>query len=422
MLAANSRASLATLGLMPIATLVCRWQVPFPMLSLQAEPPVPGDLSSSRKPAGPSRAAAGLPATWLRPGWLRSSAVAIGAFAAALLPAPLPAQDTEVVVGVSNFPPLVMEAEGSFEGFDIDIWNEVADLIGVDSTYRLMQFGDLIEALKSGEIDVAVAGISITRDRELEMDFSHPYMNSGLRILTTVDDDPGWLRLLRFLATTATLKVLGSLIAFVLLCAHILFLAERGSSDISDQYFPGILEACWCIVATITTVGYGDVAPRRWLGRFASAVVMLLGISLFGVAIAQLSAGLMMEGLRSDIAGPEDLEGRAIATVAGTTSTAVAIRLGARLHEVETIGAAHRLLEAGEVDAILFDAAPLMRYVVEDGNNTVTIVGPLIERQDYGIAFPAGSELRESVNRALLELDESGRYERIRAKWFGSSD
>ena len=63
-----------------------------------------------------------------------------------------------------------------------------------------------------------------------------------------------------------------------------------------------------------------------------------------------------------------------------------------------------------------------MRYMVEDGNNTVTIVGPLIERQDYGIAFPAGSELRESVNRALLELDESGRYERIRAKWFGSSD
>ena len=422
MLVATCRASVATLGLISIATLVRLWKRPLPVPSFRAEPPVPSDVADSRKPAGAVRPAAGLAAIWRKSGWLRSLAVAIGAFAAALLAAPLPAEDTEVVVGVSNFPPLVMEAEGSFEGFDIDIWNEVSELIGVDSTYRLMQFADLMEALKSGEIDVAVAGISITRDRELEMDFSHPYMNSGLRILTTVDDDPGWLRLLRFLATTATLKVLGSLIAFVILCAHILFLVERGSSDISKQYFPGILEACWCILATITTVGYGDVAPRRWLGRFASAVVMLIGISLFGVAIAQLSAGLMMEGLRSDIAGPEDLEGRAVATVAGTTSTAVAIRLGARLHEVETIAAAHRLLEAGEVDAVLFDAAPLMRYVVEDGNNTVMIVGPLIERQDYGIAFPAGSELRESVNRALLELDESGRYERIRAKWFGSSD
>ena len=392
------------------------------MPSFQAETPVRTDLSESRKPAGILRAAADHPASWLKLGWLCRFAVAIGAFAAALLPATLSAEDTAVIVGVSNFPPLVMEADGNLEGFDIDIWNEVSDVIGVDSTYRLMQFNDLIEALKSGEIDVALAGISITRERELEMDFSHPYMRSGLRILTTVDDDPGWLRLLRFLATTATLKVLGSLVAFVLLCAHVLFLAERGSSDISSRYFPGIFEAGWCILATITTVGYGDVAPRRWLGRLASAVVMLIGISLFGVAIAQLSAGLMIEGLRSDISGPEDLEGRHVATVAGTTSTAVAIRLGARLREVDTIGAAHRLLEAGEVDAILFDAAPLMRFVVEDGNNTVMIVGPLIEPQAYGIAFPAGSGLREAVNRAVLEIEESGRHERIRAKWFGSSD
>ena len=92
------------------------------------------------------------------------------------------------------------------------------------------------------------------------------------------------------------------------------------------------------------------------------------------------------------------------------------------MREVEEIEDAYGLLEAGAVDAILFDAAPLMRYAVEDGNNTVMIVGPLIERQSYGIAFPAGSELREPVNRALLELEESGRFGRIRAEWFGSSD
>lgn len=327
-----------------------------------------------------------------------------------------------MVVGVASFPPLVIERGEGFEGFDIDIWNEVSDAIGVDSTFRLMQFGDLMEALKSGEIDVALAGISITRDREIEMDFSHPYMDTGLRLLTLVDEGPGWLRLLRSLEIEATLRVLGSLVAFVLLCAHILFLAERGSSDISNRYFPGIFEASWCILATITTVGYGDVAPRRWLGRFAAAVMMLIGISLFGVAIAHLSAGLTMAALQSDISGPEDLEGRTVATVSGTTSAATAIRYGARLHEVEKIEDAYGLLEPGEVDAILFDAAPLMRYAVEDGNNTVMIAGPLIERQSYGIAFPTGSELRESVNRALLEMEESGRLGTIRAKWFGSSD
>lgn len=376
----------------------------------------------SRKSGGVVRPAGQFRAISLKSGWLCRFAVVIGVFAAALYPGSLLAEAPAVVVGVSNFPPLVMEVGGGFEGFDIDVWSEVSDAIGVDTTYRLMQFSDLIEALMSGEIDAAVAGISITRDRELEMDFSHPYMDGGLRILTTVDEDSEWIRLLRFLTTGATLKVFGSLVAFVLLCSHILFIAERGSSDISTRYFPGIFEASWCILATITTVGYGDVAPRRWLGRIAATAVMLIGIALFGVAIAHLSAGLMMEALTSEIAGPEDLDGRPVATVAGTTSTGVAIGYGARLREVERIDEAYRLLEEGTVDAILFDAAPLMRYAAEDGNNTVMIVGPLIERQAYGIAFPEGSELRESVNRALLELRESGRYDRIRAKWFGSSD
>ena len=392
------------------------------MPSIEAEAPVRKVSLESRKPGGVLRAAGDLRAISLKSGWLCGVAVAIGALAAAILPSGLLAEDTEVVVGVSSFPPLVMEAGGGFEGFDIDIWSEVSDAIGVDTTYRLMQFGDLMEALKSGELDAAIAGISITRDRELEMDFSYPYMDSGLRILAAVDEGSGWLRLFRFLTTGATLKVLGSLIAFVVLCSHILFIAERGSSDISKRYFPGIFEASWCILATITTVGYGDVAPRRWLGRTAAAAVMLIGISLFGVAIAHLSAGLMMDALKSDIAGPEDLDGRHVATVSGTTSTAAAIRYGARLREVERISDAYGLLAGGEVDAILFDAAPLMRYAVEDGNNAVAIVGPLIERQAYGIAFPAGSELRELVNRALLELEESGRYGRIRAKWFGTSE
>ena len=60
-----------------------------------------------------------------------------------------------------------------------------------------------------------------------------------------------------------------------------------------------------------------------------------------------------------------------------------------------------------------------MRYAMETGNDAVTVVGPLIEQQDYGIAFPAGSELRESVNRALLRLKESGTYDRIYNQWFG---
>lgn len=353
---------------------------------------------------------------------LAKSFFAVAASATVLLPAAAAADESGVVVGIATLPPLVAETEGGFEGFDIDIWNEVSGGLGIDSTFRLMPFGDLLKAVESGEVDAALAGISITEDRELALDFSHPYMRTGLRTLTKMDEDRHWLVPFWSVVNEAEVGALGYLVAFVLICAHILYFAERGASGIDDSYIPGIFEAIWCVLATITTVGYGDVTPRRWLGRVVSLAVMMIGISLFGIAVAQLSAGLMMETLRSDISGPEDLDGRVVATVTGTTSTDVAMRYGAIPREVEEIEVSYGLLQSGEVDAILFDAAPLMRFAAVDASNSVAVVGPLIERQSYGIAFPSGSELREPVNLQLLRLEESGDYDKIYHRWFGALD
>ena len=342
--------------------------------------------------------------------------------ASALPAALLAAAADPIVVAVSPFPPHVMQAGSEFEGFDVDIWNAVTREIGSDSAFRLEPFEDLIEAVKTGEVDAAVGGISITRERELLMDFSHPYIDSGLRILTTFEESGGLLRVLLAIATETELGALGYVLAFMVLCAHLLYFVERGSSAISRRYFPGILEAAWCVLATITTVGYGDVTPKRWFGRLVSLIVMVIGISLFGLAVAQLSAGLMLEGLKGAVEGPGDLRGRRVATVAGTTSTLVAARFGPRLREVESMEEACALLEAGQVEAVLYDAAPLMHYAQHSAGNKLTVVGPLIEKQFYGIAFPQGSALRESVNRALMGLQESGEYDRIYAKWFGASN
>ena len=313
-----------------------------------------------------------------------------------------------------------MDSNGSLEGFDIDIWNEIAASMGHDTTFRLMPFDNLLQSVREGDLDAAVAGISVTYSRELRIDFSVPYMNTGLRILAPVQQGTALTHVLQAIATGGVLTPLGYLLGFVLLCAHVLYFAERGSPAVNDRYFPGIFEACWCVLATITTVGYGDIAPAGWLGRFVAFLVMVIGISLFGVAIAELSAGLTVGELRGDVNGPADLHGRRVATVAGTTSVGVARRYGAKVLEVPVVEDGYDLLGAGEVDAVLFDAAPLLRYSLSGGNKNLSVVGPLLERQDYAVAFPQGSELREPVNRALLQLRESGRYDAIFARWFGS--
>ena len=354
-----------------------------------------------------------------QPPWL------LGLFFFAVTTTSLSGADSETTVGIALFPPNVMKGgagQDSYTGFDIELWEEVCRVAEIESKFKLLPLEQLLKAVKEGEVDAAIAGITINGRREREMDFSHPYMRSGLRILAGVNDEESTLfRLLRGVSNSGILQPLGYLLGFMLICSHILFYAERGSKSISRGYFPGIFEAAWCILATVTTVGYGDITPQRWVGRFVALLVMVTGIALFGIIVADLSAGLTLAQLSSDISGPEDLRGRRVATVASSTSTDVIRGFRARLVEVEEIEDAYDLLEAGEVDAIVFDAPPLFQYVKENGEGQAALVGPLLNTESYGVAFPHGSPLREEVNRALLDLQEDGTYRRLYEKWFGET-
>ena len=50
-----------------------------------------------------------------------------------------------------------------------------------------------------------------------------------------------------------------------------------------------ILDALWWCVATVTTVGYGDVVPVTSLGRIVALVYMFFGISLVATLLAVIS-------------------------------------------------------------------------------------------------------------------------------------
>ena len=335
-----------------------------------------------------------------------------------LMCGPLQAQDA-LQVGVASFPPSVMVQESGLTGFDIELWGEIAREAQLDYEYVTMPFGSLLDAVRTGEVDAGLAGITINAQREADLDFSYAYMDSGLSILTSLDQEPSIWRVLQAALASGAAVALLYLVGFVFVSANVLWLVERRGGAVSDRYFPGVLEAAWCMVATMTTVGYGDIAPRRWLGRLVAFLVMIVGIGLFGVLVAEMSAGLTLEEMRSSIRGPEDLAGKTVATVAGSTSVEASQALGARVTEVEDIDAAVEALLAGSVQAVVFDGPPLLYWISNHPGAPLALAPQPIDQEAYGIAFPEGSELREPVNRALLSLRENGQYERLHEKWFG---
>ena len=117
-------------------------------------------------------------------------AILVGLSLAITLPAAQAlAQDKELVVATDTaFVPFEFKQDGKYTGFDIELWQAVAQEAGL--TYRLqpMDFNGIIPGLQTRNIDAALAGITIRDDRKKVIDFSDPYYESGLAILVGTDN------------------------------------------------------------------------------------------------------------------------------------------------------------------------------------------------------------------------------------------
>lgn len=73
----------------------------------------------------------------------------------------------------------------------------------------------------------------------------------------------------------------------VILSASVMYGVEH---DAQPNVFDSIPSAIWWSVVTMTTVGYGDVTPVTFLGKFISIFIMLLGVGIVALPAAMLAA------------------------------------------------------------------------------------------------------------------------------------
>ncbi|WP_375261478.1 transporter substrate-binding domain-containing protein [Palleronia sp.] len=225
--------------------------------------------------------------------------------------------DTAKVATDPSFVPFEMmdQESGEMVGFDMDIIRELGNRAGFEPDINTMDFNGIIPAVQTGNVDVAIAGITITDERAQIVDFSDPYYDSGLQILVGADND--------------------------------------------------------------------------------------------------------------DVETIDDLEGMKIGTKIGSTSfDFLTEKFGddATITPYPGSSDMYLALMGGSVDAVFYDAPNVSYFAKTRGDGRVKVVGPLYEGQQYGIAFPKGSDLVQPVNEALAEMREDGTYDEIHSKWFGASD
>jgi glutamine transport system substrate-binding protein len=89
-----------------------------------------------------------------------------------------------------NFSPFAFKTKyGLYTGFDVDLWDAIAKKINKPYQFVPMGFKDIIPGLQTNQFDVAIAGITIKKERMKTFDFSDGYYNAGLLILVRGEEN-----------------------------------------------------------------------------------------------------------------------------------------------------------------------------------------------------------------------------------------
>lgn len=215
-----------------------------------------------------------------------------------LLPGSASAEDQStdtLIVGTRHVPPFAMLGdEGNWTGISIDLWRRVAQDLDRPYVFRELPLAGFIDSVATGAVDVGVAAITVTSDRETRVDFSQPFFTSGLGLAVPVNG--GWEvgSLLRGVMSPAFLKVAAGLSFLLALVGFGVWLFERkrNPEQFGGSRLQGLGSGFWWAAVTMTTVGYGDIAPRTAVGQGFASALMILGYGIIAVPTGIVSVEL----------------------------------------------------------------------------------------------------------------------------------
>ena len=337
-------------------------------------------------------------------------------------------------VGIKPSEPWVMydktlpEAERQPVGFSIDLWNKIAESLDKKTEWVYHKTTpDVIDSAYDANIDLGIAAITVSSEREKRVDFSNSMYETGLQIMVfTENNNSNPLNILVIeLKKLLTWTVLIWLLIMLVVTSHIRLLVDKVSGDnfFPRGYFKGIYETLWWGITMLVT---WETPQSKGLARAIDLSWHLIGLIAMSIMTAVVTAALTSQAIVGSIQSEKDLPGKRVAAVATDTPRKYLDTIGAKVVAVSSLEEGMKLLRAKEVEALVHDG-PRLSYLAGKVNevekkNIFFVLPAVFNAQNYGIVFPHDSPLREPINKVLLKLRESNGledsfHETLRKKW-----
>ncbi|CAD6191761.1 unnamed protein product [Caenorhabditis auriculariae] len=334
--------------------------------------------------------------------------------------------------------PFVMKrGENQYEGFCIDLLNEMAAVLKFNYTIIEVQDGSygiedesgrwngIIGALQRHEADLSLSAVTITYSRAEVVDFTLPFMHLGISILLArTNDESEKGSLWTFLEPLSLTVWMMLLIGYIVVSYAIHLLAkfspyewynieridERDLGSIENQKNQfTVLNSFWFTMGSLMQQG-SDVIPRAAATRLIAVVWWMFTQILISSYTAQLAAFLTVERMSTPIESTQDLANQQ--RIQNVVRYGIFIAWGFFVNSSKE-GIAR--VKAGGY-AYMMESSMLEYYLERDCE--LQRIGGLLDSKGYGIALPKGSPLRDILSRTVLQLQERTILEALKNKWW----
>ncbi|KAK3594265.1 hypothetical protein CHS0354_023655 [Potamilus streckersoni] len=337
----------------------------------------------------------------------------------------------------------------NFIGFCVDFAREVARI--VNFTYEIClvkdgRYGEMLTnatwngmvgELTRNEVDMAIAPISISSQRERVVDFTKPYMSLGISIMIkkTAVKETSVFSFMDPLSYEIWMCILFAYIGV----SVVLFLVSRFSptewhvedgASITNDFT--IANSLWYSLGAFMQQGC-DISPRSVSGRIVGSVWWFFTLIIISSYTANLAAFLTVERMLTPIESAEDLAKQTeiqYGTVESGSTKNFFKQSKVALYErmwAYMQSASPSVFVTTNEDGVKQVRKGNYAFLIESTTNDyinmrkpcdTMKVGANLDSKGYGIATPIGSDLRDQLTLAVLQLRESGTLENMKKEWW----
>jgi ABC-type amino acid transport substrate-binding protein len=332
--------------------------------------------------------------------------------------------DVPVTVAVvQDAPPFSYQIDdGDWRGLSIEMWKIIAAELHLQTRFVGMRRSELIDAVEGGQARFGIGPLSITAERLERVDFSAPIYATGIAIAVPYVPRGTAAVLLDAIASAAFLKLIGGLLILLVIVGTAFWIVERHRNPDFAAEIQGWGSGIWLSIVTMTTVGYGDKAPRTVAGRVVAAVWMFTSIILISIFTGTVATLLTVNQMGSRVERFHDLNGIRVAVIHGSAAEQLMQDRGIQTQHFADLTEALQALASDRADAFVYDRALLAAALKQHPELPITIRPGTLRVEYFAIAMVYGEPLRRPINRALAHLLDSRTWRRLRFDYLGSQE